>query len=123
MEQQFILKSKNTETNPSDWKSYLSDLINKGHYLDTSFVNGIIIDLSMISVIAWMFSSQPEVCIGRGPRPEPSPCRTLDHTSPPRPSPRDILASTPAHRCESESPRGMEISPLIAHTHIHVRLR
>ena len=41
MEQQFILKSKNTETNPSDWKSYLSDLINKGHYLDTSFVNGI----------------------------------------------------------------------------------
>ena len=29
MEQQFILKSKNTETNPSNWKSYLSDLINK----------------------------------------------------------------------------------------------
>ena len=41
MEEQFILKSKNTETKPSNWKSYLSNLINKGHYLDTSFVNGI----------------------------------------------------------------------------------
>ena len=41
MEEQFILKSKNTETKPSNWKSYLSNLINKGHYLDTSFINGI----------------------------------------------------------------------------------
>ena len=41
MEGQFLLKTKNTEINPSDWKTYLSNLIKNGHYLDTSFVNGL----------------------------------------------------------------------------------
>jgi len=41
METSFVLKSQNTETNPSNWKKYQSELINKGNYLDTSFVNGL----------------------------------------------------------------------------------
>ena len=41
METSFVLKSQNTETNPSNWKKYHSELINKGNYLDTSFVNGL----------------------------------------------------------------------------------
>jgi DNA-directed RNA polymerase alpha subunit/DNA-directed RNA polymerase subunit L len=60
METKLILKSQNTETNPSDWKTYHSSLINKGHYLDTSFVNGLRrYAISNINTVAFEYSPTP----------------------------------------------------------------
>lgn len=60
METSFVLKSKNTNVNPPDWKKYNSELINKGHYLDTSFVNGLRrYAISKINTIAFEYSPTP----------------------------------------------------------------
>ena len=56
----FILKSQNTDTNPSNWKKYHADLINKGHYLDTAFVNGLRrYAISKINTLAFEYSPTP----------------------------------------------------------------
>ena len=60
MERIITLKSKNTDSNPSDWKNYHSDLINKGHYLDTSFVNGLRrYAIGKINTVAFEYSPTP----------------------------------------------------------------
>lgn len=60
METSFVLKSKNTNVNPPDWKKYHSELINKGHYLDTAFVNGLRrYAIGKINTIAFEYSPTP----------------------------------------------------------------
>ena len=58
----FKLKSQNTDTNPSNWKKYQQELINKGHYLDTSFVNGLRrYAISKINTVAFEYSPTPMI--------------------------------------------------------------
>ena len=58
----FILKSQNTNPNPSNWKTYHADLINKGHYLDTSFVNGLRrYAIGKINTLAFEYSPTPMI--------------------------------------------------------------
>ena len=60
METSFVLKSQNKETNPSNWKKYHADLINNGHYLDTSFVNGLRrYAIGKINTVAFEYSPTP----------------------------------------------------------------
>ena len=62
MTKNFLLKSQNTLSIPTDWKKYLSDLINKGDYLDTSFVNGLRrYAISRINSVAFEYSPTPMV--------------------------------------------------------------
>jgi len=58
----FLLKSQNTLPIPEDWKKYMSDLINNGNYLDTSFVNGLRrYSISKINSVAFEYSPTPMV--------------------------------------------------------------
>lgn len=60
MERSFELKSQNTDLNPLDWKKYHSDLIKNGHYLDTSFVNGLRrYAIGKINTLAFEYSPTP----------------------------------------------------------------
>ena len=60
METSFVLKSQNTDPNPSNWKIYHADLIEKGHYLDTSFVNGLRrYAIGKINTLAFEYSPTP----------------------------------------------------------------
>jgi len=60
METSFVLKSQNTDPNPSNWKIYHADLIKKGHYLDTSFVNGLRrYAIGKINTLAFEYSPTP----------------------------------------------------------------
>ena len=62
MTENFLLKSQNTLPIPTNWKKYLSDLINKGDYLDTSFVNGLRrYAISRINSVAFEYSPTPMV--------------------------------------------------------------